>query len=68
MDLIPIAKDKMINADLIEAIEMRGSKEKRIIVITVGGKQYIPEIEQKELLTHLIKSGASKITNQYFSV
>ncbi len=68
MDLIPIADDKMINADLIESIEVRKSKNGKVIVITVGGKQHIPELESNILLQHLIKSGASRVTNQFFQV
>ena len=68
MDLIPIADDIMINADLIESIEMRGGKNGKTIVLTVGGKQYIPKIESAELLSHLIRSGVSKSSNQFFAV
>lgn len=68
MDLIPISENIMINVDLIESIEIRKSKNEKMIVITVGGKQHIPTLDANELLKHLIKSGAGKVTNQFFSV
>jgi hypothetical protein len=69
MDLVAISSNEMINVDLIEAIEIRKNKKgDKSIILTVGGKQYIPEIDQMELLKSLIKSGVSNSANQFFSV
>lgn len=68
MNLIAISDNEMINADNIDSIQIRKSKGEKMIVITVGGKQYIPTINATELLKALIKGGASQMANQFFSV
>ncbi len=68
MNLIAISDNEMINADNIDSIEIRKSKEGKMIVITVGGKQHIPKIDSAQLLKALIKGGASQMANQFFAV
>ena len=68
MDLIPISENTLINIDNIDSIEVRKIKGEKQFVIIVGGKSYIPEGDVRELMMSLIKSGASKATNQFFSI
>lgn len=68
MDLITISKTEMINIDLIESIEVKTFRGKKMFKITIGGKQYTPDVESSELLGLLLKKGVVKSTNQFFSV
>jgi len=68
MDLMPISKTEMINIDLIESIEVRMFRGKKMFKITIGGKQYTPDLDSMELLSMLVKKGTVKSTHQFFSV
>ncbi len=68
MDLIPVSKNILVNIDLIESVEIRERKGNKTIVISVGGRQYVPDIDSSEILQQLVKKGSNKLVNQFFAV
>ena len=68
MDLIPISDNVLINVERIDSIEVRKVKGEKQFILIVGGKSYIPEGNVSDLMKSLITCGASKATNQFFSV
>ena len=68
MDLIAISDNRMINVDLIESIEITTVGGKKRFTLTIGGRDYTPDLDSTKLLELLLKRGTVKNTSQFFSV
>ena len=67
MELIAITDNVLINPEQIEAVELRKVKGEKTFVIVVGGKSYIPTVDNAVLLKSLILGGM-KLNEQFFAV
>ena len=57
MNLIKISDNVLVNPDMIETVEFRIRNGQKMLVVMIGGNQYISDFSPTDLMEGLISAG-----------
>lgn len=57
MNLIKISENVLVNPEMIETVEFRIVNGQKMLVVMIGGNQYIADVSPTDLMEELISAG-----------